>query len=291
MKHAFLIMAHHQFEILEVLLSLLDHADNDIYIHFDKKVEIPVIQYQCKDSKLYILENRIDARWGDISLVKLECFLFETALKTGKYDYLHLLSGVDLPIKSMDYIHDFFKKHRGAEFVGFENDECNRNNCNYKTKRYHLFTRYYRNRPMILSKQLPLLRAKAEGIINRILPNRNFKKNFYKGSNWVSITSDFCEYLLSQKKRIIREYKYTFCSDEIFIQTIILDSPFINNLYKGEEESQCSMREVDWKRGNPYVWKTSDLDYLVKSSMLFARKFDINEDKHIVYKVKQLFTQ
>ena len=207
MKHAFLIMAHHQFEILEVLLSLLDHADNDIYIHFDKKVEIPVIQYQCKDSKLYILENRIDARWGDISLVKLECFLFETALKTGKYDYLHLLSGVDLPIKSMDYIHDFFKTHRGAAFVGFENDECNRNNRNYKTKRYHLFTRYYRNRPMILSKQLPLSRAKAEGIINRILPNRNFKKNFYKGSNWVSITSDFCEYLLSQKKRIIREYK------------------------------------------------------------------------------------
>ena len=48
MKHAFLIMTHGQFEILEVLISMLDHIDNDIYIHFDKKVQIPCLTYKVK---------------------------------------------------------------------------------------------------------------------------------------------------------------------------------------------------------------------------------------------------
>ena len=37
-KHAYLIIAHTQFELLDVLLELLDYAENDIYLHIDKKV-------------------------------------------------------------------------------------------------------------------------------------------------------------------------------------------------------------------------------------------------------------
>lgn len=36
-KHAMLIMAHNQFEILEKLMTQLDHERNDIYIHIDRK--------------------------------------------------------------------------------------------------------------------------------------------------------------------------------------------------------------------------------------------------------------
>ena len=38
-KHAYLIMAHNNFGILEKLLMLLDDQRNDIYIHIDKKVK------------------------------------------------------------------------------------------------------------------------------------------------------------------------------------------------------------------------------------------------------------
>ena len=38
MKHAYLIIAHNDFEILKKLVSLLDNEHNDIYIHFDAKV-------------------------------------------------------------------------------------------------------------------------------------------------------------------------------------------------------------------------------------------------------------
>lgn len=33
MKHAFLIIAHNEYPILEVLLSMLDDERNDIYLH------------------------------------------------------------------------------------------------------------------------------------------------------------------------------------------------------------------------------------------------------------------
>lgn len=36
-KHAMLIMAHNQFEILEKLMQQLDHESNDLYIHIDRK--------------------------------------------------------------------------------------------------------------------------------------------------------------------------------------------------------------------------------------------------------------
>ena len=33
MKHAFLIIAHNEYPVLEVLLSMLDDERNDIYLH------------------------------------------------------------------------------------------------------------------------------------------------------------------------------------------------------------------------------------------------------------------
>ena len=36
-KHAYLVMAHHQFPLLQTTLRLLDDPRNDFFIHMDKK--------------------------------------------------------------------------------------------------------------------------------------------------------------------------------------------------------------------------------------------------------------
>lgn len=46
--------------------------------------------------------------------------LLEMAVSHKKYDYYHLLSGQDLPIKTNDYIQNFFISHQGKEFVAFD---------------------------------------------------------------------------------------------------------------------------------------------------------------------------
>ena len=71
MKHAFLIIAHSQYNILQVLVELLDHPQTDIFILIDKKSTMPD-NICCKKSKLFLLKDRIDIRWGDISQIKAE---------------------------------------------------------------------------------------------------------------------------------------------------------------------------------------------------------------------------
>lgn len=125
MKHAFLIIAHNEYPVLEVLLSMLDDERNDIYLHIDKRAtELfqQIKKVKMQKAGFYLIENPIEVYWGDISQVQVEYLLFETALSHGPYAYYHLLSGTDLPIKSQDYIHAFFQQNAGKEFVGFWQD-------------------------------------------------------------------------------------------------------------------------------------------------------------------------
>ena len=50
------------------------------------------------------------------------------------------------------------------------------------------------------------------------------------------------------------------------------------------EPSKSDMRLVDWERGTPYTWQTSDYKELVKSDKFFARKFS-SADIKIVYAI------
>lgn len=138
--HAYLIIAHNNFKQLQILINLLDDDRNDIFIHIDKKVEeLPLLT--TNKSKLFILDKRIDVRWGNVNQIETEILLFETAVKHNQYEYYHLISGVDLPIKSNDYIHNFFKINNGKEFVGFS--KVNSKKLKWNVCYYHLLTRNY----------------------------------------------------------------------------------------------------------------------------------------------------
>ena len=41
MKHAFLIMAHDNLPLLRRIVMRLDHPNSNVYVHIDKKTEIP----------------------------------------------------------------------------------------------------------------------------------------------------------------------------------------------------------------------------------------------------------
>lgn len=65
-KHAYLIMAHNNFDILRRLCSCLDHERNDLYIHIDAKVKNfneELIHTCVKKSSVYFT-RRISVTWG-----------------------------------------------------------------------------------------------------------------------------------------------------------------------------------------------------------------------------------
>lgn len=286
-KHAFLIMAHSNFKQLQLLVNLLDDSRNDIFVHIDKKSKI-LPQLEAKHAGLVCLKKRIDVRWGDVSQIETELLLFETAFNHGPYECYHLLSGVDLPIKSNDYIHDFIKKHPNTEFVGFSPETSD--SLLKKVCRYHLFTKHYRNKSFAKKVFYSGTRCFVEAIVN-LFVKRKCKEELKKGANWVSITHDFCKYILHRKNELIKQYQHTFCCDEIFIQTLLWNSPFKSRIYSLREEFEGCMRLIDWNRGRPYVWgsdKLNDENQISSSKSLFARKFDMNKHPEIVSYIRNM---
>lgn len=224
MKHAFLIIAHNEYPILEVLLSMLDDERNDIYLHIDKRA-VALYQkikgFKTRKAGFYLIEKSIKVYWGDISLVKAEYLLFETALKNGTYVYYHLLSGTDLPIKSQDYIHEFFHKNSGKEFVGFWQNAAHQRDLERKVFRYYFFTQRLKDKGNLLHEITSLIRNAVLALHKISNYRRKTTFEFKKGGQWVSITENAVSYLLQYKSTILKRMKYTLCPDEIFIQTLL----------------------------------------------------------------------
>ena len=69
--HAYLIIAHDQFDLLESLLKCIDDERNDIYIHIDShsKLDISRIQSVLQNSRVEFVP-RIHIRWGGFDMVR-----------------------------------------------------------------------------------------------------------------------------------------------------------------------------------------------------------------------------
>lgn len=286
MKHAYLIMAHNNPKVLKVLLEMLDDERNDIFLHIDKKSSLLAQNtFSVNQARLFILENRISVFWGGYTQVQAEMLLFRESNKHGPYLYYHLLSGVDLPIKSQEYIHDFMEKHKGKEFIGYQpKDERIKKMIKFRVGRWWLMQRYFRADGNLLK----WIRRTFFNIIARPFVRR-IDMDFQKGATWVSLSEGCVCYLLESEKIIAKRFKYTFCPDELFIQTVVCaNSRFYNNVYNPSSEYDSCMREIDWTRGRPYTWTSADKAILKHSEKLFARKFS-ESDMEIVSWIKDEF--
>ncbi len=271
MKHAYLIIAHHDFFLLSKLILALDDIRNDIYVHVDAKVE-PLPLLAANYANVYLLTKRIDVRWGDISQIKVQYLLWEIASHKTTYAYYHLLSGVDFPLKSQQYIHHFFQKHAGKEFIGFSQVNYQRE-VERKVLFYHLFSGSFRldGRFSVLAKRL--LRTFFIQLQLILGLRRISRLILKKGPNWVSITHDFLQYLLQKKEDVLKQYNHTFCADEVFVQTLCWNSKFKDAVYDETDEERGCLRKVAWINNEVRYWECDDLSLLLNTESLFARKF------------------
>lgn len=280
-RHAYLIIAHGSFDVLRVLLEALDDIRNDVYIHFDGKLEqLPTVRME--KAGLYILNERVKVYWGDVSQIKAEYALFETAFYNGVYSYYHLLSGVDFPLKSQDYIHQFFLNNEGKELIGFSQYNVKKE-VERKVGRYHLYPRSFRNNSLYKR----ILRSTFLRMQELFGMKRNGNVGFRKGANWSSMSAGFIEYLIPMKSEVFKMYKNSFCADEIYKQTVCWNSPFRLKVFNSEDEAKGIMRAVKWKGRQVFDWTIDDYEFLVQSEFLFGRKFS-DDNIEVVNKVFEL---
>ena len=227
--------------------------------------------------------ERESVLWGGMSQVNAELKLLERAVKGGSYLYYHLLSGQDLPIKPQDHIHDFFDRNAGMEFVRFNKPKfTDGDRVYYRHWVWNRFGKHKGNKLVRALDRVSVLLQKIQG------QDRWTNVPFQKGTNWFSITEDLALCILSCRKWIEEVFSDALCPDELFIQTIVHNSIFQDHLYWKTYDNDCRaiQRLIDWDRGNPYVFRSSDFNELASSQMLFARKFDASIDSEIILAVR-----
>lgn len=286
MKHAYLIIAHNNIENLCALISQIDNLYNDIYLYIDKKwidIDLKAIKNNVKNSNIYFT-NRYKTYWGGYSQIKAELTLFEAAYNKNLYSYYHLLSGVDLCLKSQKQIHDFFDGN-GGNFLTFCGNDWN-NIATDRIKYYHLNN---------LKNNLICKLDKCFVKVQRILKINRLKKVDMKivgGSNWASLNNDAVKYILDNKDVIKKMFNHCNCGDELYKQTLLYNSFLKDTIYlikindvnddNDPDMWNANMRYIDWIRGKPYVFNNEDYNTLINSKYMFARKFDYKKDKEII---------
>ena len=266
MNHAFLIIAHNEFSILQMLISRLDDPDFDLFIHFDRKVKA-LPHLEVKKSRLHILDERVDVRWGTVSQIQCETALFEEAVKHGPYAYYHIISGVHLPLKPVNGIKAFFDSADGfSVLTGLCQSTARQERV--KVRSYNFFLRNYSSRNAVVRKVSHFL-WKGCLAAQRVLGiERNRGKFFYKASNWVSLTDEAVRYILSRKKEIMDTFRWSFCGDEYFVPSELMASPLRGKIIN---DDRLLKREI--LSASASVFHLSDLPELEQSEYLFARKF------------------
>lgn len=285
-KHAYLILAHKNPSQLRLLLSLLDDERNDIYVHIDRKAAFcrKDMEGCCTKSAVEFIEPRIRIAWGGVSIIRAEMALLKAATRT-THSYYHLLSGLDLPVKPQDFIHDFFDANDGKEFLDLWEIQ------GHTLNRVKYFTLFPEGSHFFLTN---LLNHAFKFILRSLGLEMNKGVEFRQGSQWFSITHGCAQYIVDSADWIDKVFSHSCICDEIFIPTVLQRSEYKDKLYKsvcsvGHENTCANMRFIDWSRGpsirHPWVFTIQDFDMLKSTPCLWARKFDEGVDAAIIKKV------
>lgn len=284
-NHTFLILAHRCDKTLAALLRMLDDERNDIFLHMDAKCleyEPETFARRLEHASFYSIPRR-RVTWGGYSQILSELDLLEAAANQGRHAFYHLLSGQDLPIKSQNAIHEFFDAHQGTEFLRYDSQPFHNMERVYG---HWLWNKSGATRYHDLLYRLDMTIAKAA----QRIAHKEYDVTFQKGDNWFSISDEFARYVLSKSSWIEGTFETSLCADEVFMQTLLWNSPFKENVYRqlGEGNEDAIQRLIDWKRGVPYTFGIEDLEELERSTMLFARKFNCDKDSGVIDAVENM---
>jgi len=280
-KHAYLITAYDNRYQLEQLLSLLNDERNDIYLQVDSKGSLRVDNLTLNKSSLFILPP-VPIYWAAISFIRAELNLFKAA-SAKRYHYYHFLSGSDLPLVNQDKIHAFLE-NMDLEYISFSPEDSLR--AHWKAAYYHFFVESKLYRKYLFIRILSHLMIKFQ-ILFGIDRSKKSNETFHSGSTWFTITHSFAEYILAHQTWIEKTFLYGLACDEVFMQTLIMKSPFKSKINHGNDGTTQNLRYIDWKRrdkNSPYTFKMSDYEELKEASKhsLFARKFNRTTDQGLV---------
>lgn len=288
MRVAHVILVHKNPAQVAQLVSVLAHPDIDCYVHVDAKADIGPYLFLKQIPRVYLINDRVDIRWAEYSLVLGMRSAMAEALSRGQYGYINLISGQDLPLQPATRFLEFLETHQGKEFITCYVDprsgdpEAQRPEALawWKDAGSHAWN-YNLDHWRMPGKYL------VQKLANLVLPARKFPLDAFAlagRSGWFTLSSGALSYaikFLDTHPELARFFKYAWGSDELVYSTILYNSHF-------RDKVADNLLYTDWSEGkpNPKVLRMEDLHTLMTSGKFFARKFDPEVDPEIMEQLK-----
>jgi len=270
-KVAYLIRAHHAPDLLERLVRALAGPEAGIFVHVSRSAEDVV--YEEMVSRLSDVEGiewlpRRTCRYGGFSLVEASLAGLDAILASGMHPgHTLLLSGQDYPLRPRAEIEAFLERSGDRSFVHhfrLPAENWREEDGGLDRIRY---IHYERARVGTRLLRLPLNR-------------RTFPRGYdaYGGSAFWALSAPALTYVhrfVRENPGFVRFFRHVLIPDEIFFQTILLNSPLRPSIANEQ------LHYVDWSGGgaHPATLRAGDVERALASGKLFARKFDPSDSE------------
>jgi hypothetical protein len=276
-KIAYLILAHNNPRHLKALVEALSCEDCSFFLHIDNKFDMAAFA-QIRGPNVFFIEDRVTIWWAEYSMVEATLRLIRAALDSPLGpDYLVLLSGSDFPLRTSEYIHSFFEKHRGSEFISI-----------VKIPSREGGIRLSHINVLRIPAARPVLRFMVRGLAKLGLARLDHRKGLrnmepYGGSQWWALSSAACRHVVEFARDhpdVCRFFAKTSAPDETFFHTLLGNSEWRPRIRR-------NVMYEDWRPGSPHPTLIGE-EHLAQFSgqecvmaddvfgageLLFARKF------------------
>lgn len=286
MKHAFLIMAHDRPAELKKLISTLDDPRHHIYLHIDARSNLDPAQFlSCATRSRIVLVKRHKVVWGGVSQILAELELFSAAYHDGGFGYYHLLSGVDCTTHSNEYLNEYFEKHKDENFIKLSPTP---RLLEMRYDQYHWLHEAFVGKKRNIWKYVDFGLCYAQRAIGI---HRFHGVEIPKHQTWCSLTEDFVSHLVEDRDQLSKQFKYTYCCDEIFLTYELRKHDMWDTL-----SSNGSLRFIEWENktkhdSSPRVLTSQDFGTITAPNILFARKINFPQSQGLIDRLDEYKAQ
>ncbi len=242
MKTTFLVLAHNNWHHLTRLCNRLAKYDQPSIVHIDKRSAPPQLDI-TEQTTVY---SKYRCYWAGYSLVEATLDLLRRGLKETDSDYFMLLSGADFPIRPVPELLDFLSRKPGMNYINLWYPGPNPY-MNVEERYGHYYLEFDRRRqdiPHKIARRIALQVQKKR---------RNIPVEIHTGNQWFTIPRKTAEKILvaTSKNNIYRRvFKNTYCSDEAFFHTILINE----NIVVPDINLEPALVYTDWSGSIRPAW-------------------------------------
>jgi Core-2/I-Branching enzyme len=269
-SHAFLVLAHKDPELVEILIEELKPIGN-IYLHIDRK---PLSDFSKLLSRNDVFAtSEVNVKWGHWSMVEATLILINRALLDGA-SRLTLITGDSLPIASSEKLFELMKSD-----VDVCHNRALKNSSDLRRDDQY-FRRYF------AAKNYDAFFPRLINFFLRKWPIRiNIKKYLQPlelqiGSQFWSVTSEAMRKALDfheKNPQFSSYFKKIKLPDETFFQTLII---FFSNQVNGSGIMYANWDHPNTPHPSPLTVELLEQEFS-RQRFYFARKFTSQNDKLI----------